>query len=92
MLPIGTKVFHNGHGVGEVIAHNTRPRNSYLEAKPLEAIKLATQPELLEVFDESQIISALAASFYNGDRYPNRIKFVSGYEDVYADTEISVIN
>jgi hypothetical protein len=22
MLPVGTKVFHNGHGIGEVIDHN----------------------------------------------------------------------
>lgn len=83
MLPIGTKVFHSGHGEGEVVGHNGVVPNKYFREKPLEA---------LEIADHAGMLSGLLASCYSADIYPNIIKFNSGYQDVYADTEVLPIN
>ena len=82
MLPIGTKVFHQGHGLGEVVAHNQITENNYFKEKPKEAAELA---------NEAGLLSGILVSFYSGDIYPNVIQFDSGYKDVYADKEIEVI-
>lgn len=83
MLPLGAKVFHTGHGEGQVIGHNQAKEDKYFAEKPKEATDILTTAGL---------ISALAASFYTGDVYPNVVQFKSGYKDVYADNEVTVIN
>lgn len=82
MLPLGVKVFHSGHGHGEVVDHNQEKDNKY------------SMDNLAEVVwnTPAGIISALATSFYSRDLFPNVIKFEDGHKDVYADNEVSVIN
>lgn len=83
MLPLQIRVFHQGHGLGTVIAYNGIRPNQYFQQKPLEAIRLA---------DQAGLVSSLFISAYSGDRYPNVVQFDSGYKDVYADIEVEVIN
>ena len=80
MLKIGTKVYHSGHGSGIIIAYNGQQPNQYVEqtlGSPLvnEAIQFG-------------LVNAVVNSFYSGKQFPYVIKFDSGYQDVYALTDV----
>jgi hypothetical protein len=87
LLPINTRVTHFGggdgtHGVGTIVAYNTREPNRYLQEKPHEAIRLA---------DEAGLLSALVSSTYDGQRYPYVVRWDNGYSDVYAPTDLQQV-
>ena len=76
LLPIGTKVLHDGHGQGVIKAYNGTPKNSYLENN-------LGSPELAAAVNAGLGLS-IVSSFYSSDRFPYVVLFDSGYEDVYA--------
>ena len=78
-LKVGQKVkVGSRHGV--VSGYNQIGQlNDYVTSKP-------------EIFQESVSHGLLTVdSFYPADRYPYRIKFEDGYEDVYGTEEIEVV-
>lgn len=80
MIDIGTRV-KGSHGVGVVVAHNGNPSNNYIDG----AI------EALDSDVDTRVVSGLVSSFYSGDRYPNVVLFDTGYQDVYADSELTLV-
>lgn len=79
MLPIGTKIYHQGHGTGTIVAYNNMS-NQYAK-------------RLLEQRDVLQTIGTLAVeTFYPKDKYPYVILFDNGYKDVYATSDVTPIN
>ena len=87
MLAINTRVSHFGggdgtHGVGTIVAYNTREPNLYFQEKPQEAVRLA---------DEAGLLSALVSSTYDGQRYPYVVRWDNGYQDVYAPTDLQQV-
>lgn len=81
LLPIGTRVKHDGHGPGTIVAHNGAQRNVYVETN------LGT--EHMNAVVTHGLGAAIVASFYSGDRFPYVVKFdpseryPEGYQDVY---------
>lgn len=93
LLPIGTRVTHFGggpstHGKGVIIKHNGVKSSTYLEEKPEEAIKLAS---------EAGLMGGIIASFYSGSRCPYVVhwdpseKYPEGYKDVYEPESVQVV-
>lgn len=80
MLKIGAKVYHSGHKFGTIVAYNGQSANQYVEQNLGEPI--------LNQAIYSGLCDAIVKSFYNGDRFPYVIKFDSGYQDVYALTDV----
>ena len=80
MIDIGKRV-KGSHGAGVVVAHNGTPSNNYIDG----AI------EALDSDVDTTIMSGLVSSFYSGDRYPNVVLFDTGYQDVYADSELTLV-
>lgn len=80
---INQRVQHSGHGPGTVVGYNTREKNSYLEGNLLSPHMAAAV--------EAGLFPAIVDSFYSGDRYPYKVKFDSGYEDVYSDDDLAPI-
>lgn len=84
LLKVGTRILHQfgtrGHGRGTIIGYNgTPPISEYATShRGREAFIEGTQHGLINV-----------GSFYDGVAYPYRIRFDSGYEDVYARTDFS---
>jgi len=83
MLKEGARVYHSGHGLGTIVAHNTRKPNSYA------AENLGS--ELVAVAVSAGLGSAIVDSFYDGARYPYVIQFDSGYKDVYALDDVTEV-
>jgi hypothetical protein len=81
MLPVGSKVYHSGHGVGTIVAHNSRSPNSYA------AENLAS--ELMAMAVQAGLGDAIVSSFYDAARYPYVVQFDSGYKDVYSESDFS---
>ena len=76
LLPLQTRVYHDGHGLGTIVAYNTT-RCEYLEQHLDE--------ELVAEAVRAGLIDAVVDSFYGSDRYPYVVKFdKSGYQDVYG--------
>jgi hypothetical protein len=91
MIEVGTRV-RGAHGLGTVVALNERQPNRYFEERPIEAAEIASALGAVVLPDGTRIdaIGALADSLYDGDRYPYRVRFDTGYEDVYAEGELEV--
>jgi len=81
MLAVGTKVHHTGHGLGTIVALNSKSPNTYA------AENLAS--ELMALMTEAGLAGAVVNSFYNGELYPYVVQFDSGYKDVYAEGEVT---
>lgn len=75
LLPLETKVCHDGHGLGKIVAYNGTPADAW-------ALKNLTSPEVSGAV-KFGLTDALVSSFYGSDRYPYVIKYDSGYQDVY---------
>jgi hypothetical protein len=83
MLKEGARVYHSGHGLGIVVAHNTRQPNSYAaENLGSEVVAMAVGMGLAD---------AIVSSMYDGARYPYVIQFDSGYKDVYALDDVTEV-
>jgi hypothetical protein len=83
MLKEGARVYHSGHGLGTIVALNTRKPNSYAaENLGGEVVAMAVGLGLG---------SAIVDSFYDGARFPYVIQFDSGYKDVYALDDVTEI-
>lgn len=76
---VGDRVRHFGHGLGAVVAMNSTQKNLYFQEKPLDAIKMANNAGLLK---------GLVDSLYDGDKYPYVVKYDSGYQDVYSESDL----
>jgi len=83
MLKEGARVYHTGHGLGTIVALNTRQPNTYI------AENLAS--ELMTLAVQAGLGDAIVSSFYDGARYPYVIQFDSGYKDVYALDDVTEI-
>lgn len=81
LLPIGTLVYHDGHGNGTIVAHNGAKRNLYVEEN-------LGSPEVAAA-SMAGLMDAIVSGFYSGCRYPYVVKFEpterfpDGYQDVY---------
>lgn len=85
LLPIGTKVYHDGHGNGVIVEHNGQAKNTYIEQN-------LGSPEVAAA-SMCGLMDAIVGSFYSGDRYPYVVqfepndrlkdKYPNGYKDVY---------
>jgi hypothetical protein len=93
-IPISSRVFHTGHGIGTVIAYNqTKPNNP----------KLLTHIQELEKSDAAilaPILHGAVNSFYDGKTFPYVVRFdhqgnrpdAGPYTDVYSDHDLEVLN
>jgi hypothetical protein len=79
MLPVGSKVYHNGHGVGTIIAYNL--------SKPLGDDSLGGDMTAIAI--QLGLGAAIVSSMYDGEKFPYIVQFDSGYKDVYAETDFS---
>lgn len=81
LLPIGTRVIHDGHGPGTIVALNSVQPSGYVasnlgKAPVNEAVALG-------------LGQAVMASMYSNDRFPYVVhfdpsdRFPDGYKDVY---------
>jgi hypothetical protein len=81
LLPIGTLVYHDGHGNGTIVAYNSIQQNTYVEAN-------LGSPEVAAAVSAG-LGEAIVSSFYSGSRYPYVVqfepsdRFPTGYKDVY---------
>lgn len=81
LLPIGTLVYHNGHGNGTIVAYNGVQRNEYIE-------KNLGSPEVAAA-SMARLMDGIVESFFSSDRYPYVVQFEpteeysDGYKDVY---------
>ena len=81
MLAIGTKVYHDGHGAGTIVAYNGRAAVSYAAAN--------FGSELVGAAVQAGLTAAIVDSMYGCDRYPYVVQFEpterypAGYKDVY---------
>jgi hypothetical protein len=85
MFQVGDRIHHAGHGPGTVIEVRTGTTNSAAEYLLSErgAEALANLPALL--------LPALVDAGYTPERYPYRIRFDSGYTDVYSEIGLRLI-
>ena len=75
LLPIGTRVFHTGHGYGRIIDYNQRKPlpSAEIESAAVLARNLGNDAQSRAV---GQIVAgALSNSLYDGQRCPYRIRF-----------------
>lgn len=88
LLPVGTRIKHNGHGNGTVVGYNLKSVSKYLEENLNEAIDIANKAGML---------NSVVNSFYDGDRYPYKVHFEptveypNGYKDVYSRECLDVV-
>lgn len=75
MLALGTKVVHDGHGAGVIVAYNGTPAHSYA------AQNLGS--DIVAAAAGAGLVDAIVNSMYGSDRYPYVVQFDSGYKDVY---------
>lgn len=87
MLPIGTVVYHDGHGRGVVVSYNGR--KPLPEIPQLRPSGEGDAEEVAELNRLALAISLTPESIYSGDRYPYRVRFDCGYEDVYGEESLS---
>ena len=83
MLSIGQRVSHSGHGPGEMIEiREGAPQSEYMHS-----------PSFPSACAENQLVGALAlaVSAYSAERYPYRVRFDSGFEEVYGEHELEVL-
>jgi hypothetical protein len=82
---VGDRVRHTGHGPGTVIEVREARSNSAAEylLSRRGAAQLARIP--------GELVPAMVDSMYSPDRYPYRIRFDSGYTDVYSDNGLTPI-
>ena len=79
--PIGTRVKHDGHGLGTIVAYNGTPKDSYV-ATHLGSPEVAAAAK-------AGLIDAMVSSMYGSDRFPYVVhfdpseRFPEGYKDVY---------
>jgi len=94
LLPIGTLVYHDGHGNGEIVAYNGVQPNAYVESN-------LGSPEVAGAV-AAGLGEAIVSSFYSGSRYPYVVQFEpserykdqypNGYKDVYdVDGAVMVV-
>lgn len=81
-MKVGDRITHFGHGPGVIIALNQTGRNKYFEEKPMDAVRLARAAGLID---------GLVNSLYSADRYPFIVKFDDGYQDAYAEEDLTVV-
>ena len=85
MFIIGQRVRHSGHGAGEVIEVRSGAPHSegYMESARFSS-----------AFAEEPALGCLAVAMtaYSPERYPYRVRFESGFEEVYGETELEAIN
>jgi hypothetical protein len=65
-----------------VIALNNMRQNKYFTDKPLEVALFA---------NDAGVLGAVVETVYSADRYPYVVKFDTGYQDVYADSELEAV-
>jgi hypothetical protein len=81
LFPIGTKVYHDGHGNGRIVAYNGVQTNAYVESN-------LGSPEVAAAVGAG-LGEAIVSSFYSGSRFPYVVhfdpsdRFPTGYKDVY---------
>jgi hypothetical protein len=80
-LKVGDVVRHPGHGVGIIVALNTRPKAEYLDKR--DGLKVVAGLMSMIGLNPTNLL-------YDGDRYPYMVLFENGYKDCYAPTEITL--
>jgi len=85
MFAVGQRVLHSGHGQGVVleVRQVQAQESEYMQGERF-ASACAEDPEF----------GALCLSLtplFSADRFPFRVRFDSGYEDVYAPTDLEAV-
>ena len=81
LLPLQTRVYHTGHGLGTIVAYNGRVSNDYTATR--------LDSDVLAQAVQAGLTDAIVNSFYGADRYPYVVhfdandKYPEGYKDVY---------
>jgi hypothetical protein len=84
-MRIGDRVLHNGHGLGEIVALNQQaPAPS-----PTPQIRRGDGEDITRLNRMALFVSLSCA--YSADRYPFVVRFDSGYQDVYGESELSLV-
>ncbi|HXQ37118.1 MAG TPA: hypothetical protein VN843_24115 [Anaerolineales bacterium] len=81
-LTVGTRVT-GPHGLGTVVE---------VRVQKLQSDYVLNHPETIQQCFQLGLGSALVCTFYGADRYPYVVRFDNGYQDVYGNSEIQVVD
>lgn len=84
MLQLNDRVYHNGHQFGTVI--------EVRESKSLVTLhQVLTQANSLNDLLLDQFGSRLLQGVYSPQKYPYKVRFDTGYTDVYSERDLELV-